>query len=75
MPGIQGTEVLAQSRELYPLAGRVMLTAYSDIDAAIRGHQRRASRSLSLEACGLRPDECLYPVIDELLDVASLIPS
>ena len=36
MPGMQGTELLAQSREVYPLARRVLLTAYSDIDAAIK---------------------------------------
>jgi thioredoxin reductase (NADPH) len=36
MPGMHGTEVLAQSRDVYPLARRVLLTAYSDIDAAIR---------------------------------------
>ena len=36
MPGLQGTDVLAQSREVYPLARRVLLTAYSDIDAAIK---------------------------------------
>ena len=36
MPGLQGTNVLAQSREIYPLARRVLLTAYSDIDAAIK---------------------------------------
>ena len=42
MPGIQGTEVLARSRDVYPLAGRVMLTAYSDRalveDAQILAH-------------------------------------
>ncbi|HEY6358562.1 MAG TPA: response regulator, partial [Vicinamibacterales bacterium] len=36
MPGLQGADLLAQSREIYPLARRVMLTAYSDIDAAIK---------------------------------------
>jgi thioredoxin reductase (NADPH) len=36
MPGIQGTDLLAQSRDAYPLARRVLLTAYSDIDAAIK---------------------------------------
>ena len=29
MPGLQGTDVLGQSRDVYPLARRVMLTAYS----------------------------------------------
>ena len=35
MPGIQGTEVLTETRAIYPLARRVMLTAYSDIDAGL----------------------------------------
>jgi thioredoxin reductase (NADPH) len=36
MPGMLGHEVLAGVRELYPLARRLLLTAYSDIDAAIK---------------------------------------
>ena len=36
MPGMHGTEVLAKSREVYPLARRVLLTAYADNDAAIK---------------------------------------
>ena len=37
MPGMLGVEVLAKAREVFPLARRVLLTAYSDIDAAVRG--------------------------------------
>src|SRR3954464_8171956 len=36
MPGLQGTDVLAKSLEIYPNAGRVLLTGYADVDAAIR---------------------------------------
>ena len=36
MPGMMGSEVLAKSRPIYPLARRVLLTAYSDIDAAVK---------------------------------------
>src|SRR5690348_5656934 len=36
MPGMHGTDLLAQSRDYYPLARRVLLTAYSDIEAAIK---------------------------------------
>ena len=36
MPGMLGVDLLAQVREIYPLARRVLLTAYSDIDAAVR---------------------------------------
>ena len=36
MPGMLGVELLARCRELYPLTRRVLLTAYSDIQAAVR---------------------------------------
>ena len=36
MPGMLGSEVLARTREVYPLARRVLLTAYSDIEAAVK---------------------------------------
>ena len=67
MPGIQGTVVLAQSREVYPLARRVLLTAYSDIDAAIQAiNVSRLDHYLSKPWDP--PEECLFPVIDDLLD-------
>src|SRR4051794_32294364 len=37
MPGMLGSELLTRSREVFPQARRVLLTAYSDIDAAIQG--------------------------------------
>ena len=67
MPGIHGTEVLAQSRDIYPLARRVMLTAYSDVDAAIRAINV-AHLDHYLSKPWDPPEECLYPVIDDLLD-------
>jgi thioredoxin reductase (NADPH) len=67
MPGLQGTDVLAQSREVYPLARRVLLTAYSDIDAAIKAiNQAHLDHYLSKPWDP--PEECLFPVIDDLLD-------
>ena len=67
MPGIQGTEVLAQSRDIYPLARRVMLTAYSDIDAAIQAiNVSHLDHYLSKPWDP--PEENLFPVIDDLLD-------
>jgi thioredoxin reductase (NADPH) len=67
MPGIQGTELLARSREVYPLARRVLLTAYSDIDAAVRGiNQARLDHYLSKPWDP--PEEHLFPVVDDLLD-------
>ena len=67
MPGLQGTDVLAQSREFYPLARRVLLTAYSDVEAAIKAINV-AHLDHYLAKPWTPPEECLYPVIDDLLD-------
>jgi thioredoxin reductase (NADPH) len=67
MPGMQGTEVLARSREVFPLARRVMLTAYSDIDAAIRAINE-AHLDHYLSKPWDPPEERLFPVVDDLLD-------
>jgi thioredoxin reductase (NADPH) len=67
MPGIQGTDLLAQSRDAYPLARRVLLTAYSDIDAAIKAINV-AHLDHYLSKPWDPPEECLFPVIDDLLD-------
>lgn len=67
MPGIQGTELLAQSRDIYPLARRVLLTAYSDIDAAINAINV-AHLDHYLSKPWDPPEECLFPVVDDLLD-------
>ncbi len=67
MPGMQGVDVLAQSRDLYPLARRVLLTAYSDIDAAIKAINY-AHLDHYLCKPWSPPEECLFPVVDDLLD-------
>ena len=67
MPDMLGTDVLAQSRDVYPLARRVLLTAYSDIDAAIKAINV-AHLDHYLSKPWDPPEECLYPVIDDLLD-------
>lgn len=67
MPGMLGTEVLAKSREIYPLARRVLLTAYSDIDAAVRAINE-AHLDHYLSKPWDPPEERLFPVIDDLLD-------
>jgi len=67
MPGIQGTEVLARSREVYPLARSVMFTAYSDIDAAIKAINE-AHLDHYLSKPWDPPEERLFPVVDDLLD-------
>jgi thioredoxin reductase (NADPH) len=67
MPGMLGTEVIARSREIYPLARRVLLTAYSDIDAAIKAiNDARLDHYLSKPWDP--PEERLFPVVDDLLD-------
>ena len=67
MPGIQGTEVLTQTREVFPLARRIMLTAYSDIDAAVKAINR-AHLDYYLSKPWDPPEECLFPVVDDQLD-------
>jgi len=67
MPDMLGVEVLAKSMEVYPLARRVLLTAYSDIDAAVRAiNDAHVDHYLSKPWDP--PDERLFPVVDELLD-------
>src|SRR5687768_6731787 len=36
MPSMLGVDVLAKATEIYPIARRILLTAYSDVKAAIR---------------------------------------
>ncbi|HXY52646.1 MAG TPA: FAD-dependent oxidoreductase [Terriglobales bacterium] len=67
MPGMAGSEVLAKSREMYPLARRVLLTAYSDIQAAIKAINE-AHLDHYLSKPWDPPEERLYPAIDDLLD-------
>ena len=67
MPGMPGSEVLARSREIYPQARRVLLTAYSDIEAAIKAINE-AHLDHYLSKPWDPPEERLYPVIDDLLD-------
>ncbi len=67
MPGMLGGELLARSREVYPLARRVLLTAYSDIEAAIRAINE-AHLDHYLSKPWDPPEEKLFPVVDDLLD-------
>jgi thioredoxin reductase (NADPH) len=67
MPGMLGHEVLAGVRELYPLARRLLLTAYSDIDAAIKAIND-AHINHYLSKPWDPPEEHLFPVVDDLLD-------
>jgi thioredoxin reductase (NADPH) len=67
MPEMEGVEFLQKAREFFPDAKRVLLTAYSDTDAAIK-----AINNVQLDYYLMKPwdppEEKLYPVINELLD-------
>lgn len=67
MPEMEGIEFLGQAKQIFPNGKMVLLTAYSDIDAAIS-----AINTIKLDYYLLKPwnppEEKLYPVIDELLD-------
>ena len=67
MPGMLGSDVLAKSREIYPLARRVLLTAYSDIEAAVKAINE-AHLDHYLSKPWDPPEERLFPVVDDLLD-------
>jgi thioredoxin reductase (NADPH) len=66
MPGMTGTELLAELRKLFPDAGKVLLTAYADTAAAIA-----SINEIGLDHYLLKPwhppEERLYPVLDDLL--------
>jgi thioredoxin reductase (NADPH) len=68
MPGMTGVEFLEHAMDLAPRAKRVLLTAYADTQAAIR-----AINEVDLDRYLLKPwdppEEHLYPVLDELLEV------
>lgn len=67
MPGLQGADVLARTLELYPIARRVLLTAYSDINAAVKAINE-AHLDHYLSKPWDPPEEKLFPVVDDLLD-------
>jgi thioredoxin reductase (NADPH) len=68
MPAMSGLEFLEQAMDLFPNARRALLTAYADTDAAIQ-----AINVIDLDHYLLKPwdppDEKLYPVVDELVEL------
>jgi thioredoxin reductase (NADPH) len=66
MPRMNGIQFLEAAMDLFPLARRVLLTAYADTDAAID-----AINLVDLDHYLLKPwnppEEKLYPVLDALL--------
>src|ERR1035437_1405339 len=67
MPGMAGVEFLERSRDLYPEARRVLLTAYADTEAAIQAINS-ARIHYYLNKPWDPPEEKLYPVLTDLLD-------
>ncbi|MBC8032882.1 MAG: FAD-dependent oxidoreductase, partial [Chitinophagaceae bacterium] len=66
MPEMQGVDFLSKAMAFFPEAKKVLLTAYSDTDAAIK-----AINEVQLDYYLMKPwdppEEKLYPAIDELL--------
>lgn len=67
MPEMDGVSFLVKTKEFYPDAKRVLLTAYSDTDAAIK-----AINEVHLDYYMMKPwnppEDNLYPVLNDLLD-------
>jgi thioredoxin reductase (NADPH) len=67
MPQMNGIEFLERAMDVYPMARRVLLTAYADTSAAID-----AINVVDLDHYLLKPwdppEEKLYPVVDAMLD-------
>lgn len=67
MPEMEGTAFMEKAKDIFPEAKKVLLTAYSDIEAAIK-----AINTLKLDYYLLKPwnppEEKLYPVVTDLLD-------
>lgn len=72
MPEMEGVDFLAQALKLFPDAKRVLLTAYSDTEAAVK-----AINQLQLDYYFTKPwdppEEKLYPVLNGLLEDWQLI--
>ena len=66
MPEMEGVAFLQKAKEVYPDAKSVLLTAYSDIEVAIK-----AINDIKLDYYLLKPwnppEEKLYPVLNEML--------
>ncbi len=67
MPEMTGVEFLEQAKKLYPEAKRVLLTAYSDIEAAIKAIND-VQLDFYLNKPWDPPEEKLYPILNDLLD-------
>ncbi len=66
MPEMTGVEFLEEARKLYPDAKRVLLTAYTDSDAAVKAINA-AKVDYYLHKPWEPAEENMYPVLDDLL--------
>lgn len=76
MPEMSGTDFILEASLLFPEAKKVLLTAYSDTEAAIQ-----SINDIGLDYYLLKPwdppEEKLYPILDDLLsdwEISSTIP-
>lgn len=67
MPEMEGIAFMEKAKEIFPEAKKILLTAYSDIEAAIK-----AINTLKLDYYLIKPwsppEEKLYPVLTDLLE-------
>jgi thioredoxin reductase (NADPH) len=67
MPEMLGVDYLTEAKKIFPDAKRVLLTAYSDTDAAIK-----AINDVQLDYYLMKPwdppEEKMYPVLNDLLE-------
>ncbi len=66
MPGMTGTELLREVRTLHPESRKVLLTAYADSEAAIRGINEVGLDHYLMKPWD-PPEQHLYPVLDDVL--------
>lgn len=67
MPEMEGIAFLERANEIFPDAKKVLLTAYSDIDAAIKAINN-VKLDYYLQKPWHPPEEKLFPVVNDLLD-------
>ncbi len=71
MPEMLGVAFLEEAKKHFPDAKKVLLTAYSDTDAAIKAIND-VQLDYYLSKPWNPPEEKLYPVLDDLLDIWQL---
>lgn len=67
MPEMLGVEFLEKAKKLFPKAKRILLTAYSDTDAAIRAINE-VQLNYYLTKPWDPPEEKLYPILNDQLE-------